>query len=35
VNWTMPAGTYKLQIAYMDVGAIPPMLDALMIVKVN
>jgi len=35
VNWAMPAGTYKLQIAYMDVGAIPPMLDALMIVKMN
>ncbi|MFB0553413.1 MAG: LamG-like jellyroll fold domain-containing protein, partial [Phycisphaerae bacterium] len=34
VNWTMPAGTYKLQIAYMDVGFVPPMLDALMIVKV-
>jgi len=35
VNWTMSAGTYTLQIAYMDVGDVPPMLDALMIVKVN
>jgi hypothetical protein len=35
VNWTMSAGTYKLQIAYMDVGTFPSMLDALKIVKVN
>jgi len=35
VNWTMSAGTYTLQIAYMDAGTVPPMLDALMIVKVN
>jgi len=35
VNWTLTAGTHTLQIAYMDAGAIPPMLDALMIVEVN
>ncbi len=35
VNWTMSAGTYTLQIAYMDAGATPPMLDALVIVRVD
>ncbi len=35
VNWTMPAGSYTLQIAYMDAGATPPVLDALMIVRVD
>ena len=35
VHWTIPAGSHTLQVAYMDVGTVPPMLDAVMIVKVD